>query len=66
MVVGAEVGVFAIAVLWLLDGDLPGGHTLISRETFKHMDECVQAIPRYQQIVERDFGSRGIVVCVKQ
>ena len=55
---------WAIAVLWLTNGDdLNGGHTLMSRETFPDFDACVKALPRYEANVLKNFGSRGVVVC---
>ena len=65
MVVAPALGVWSVAILWLFDGDLPGGHTLISRETFPSHVACIQAIPRYQEIAVKQFGSRGVAVCVR-
>lgn len=58
---------YIIAVLWLLDGSVNpgGGTTLISNETFPSVEDCVAAFPRYDAAVERDFHSRGRLVCVK-
>jgi hypothetical protein len=58
---------WTIVVLWLMsEAALPtrSGILLGAREPFATLAACQQAIPGYEEQVRRDFGSRGIVVCV--
>lgn len=55
-----------IVVLWLASDQrlpTPTGTMLPARETFATEAQCVDAIPRFEAAVLKDFGESGIVAC---
>lgn len=56
---------FFVLVLWLLsEARLPTESGMLqSLENFTTLQACVEALPRYEAAVVRDFGAPGIVVC---
>ena len=60
---------FTILVLWLLDADFDQrqlGRFVEAQEVFLTLEDCTEAIPRYEEKVIADFNSRGIVACVER
>lgn len=58
--------VWCVAVLWAVsDSDQPPAGTIMSRETFPNLGDCIGALPRYEKLAHERFVSPGPVVCVQ-
>lgn len=51
-----------VVVLWLLDGTATGS-VLVSREGWRELGDCIGKISEYQEKVQAQFRSPGLLVC---